>query len=54
MAKNVHVTPHDNGWQVVRAGADRASSVHPRSTLKLPDARQPNAKKSSSSSCLSP
>jgi hypothetical protein len=29
MARNVHVTPHDNGWQVVRAGADRASSVHP-------------------------
>lgn len=27
--KNVHVTPHDDGWQVVRDGADRASSVHP-------------------------
>ena len=29
MSKDVHVTPHNNGWQVVRDGADRASSVHP-------------------------
>lgn len=26
--KNVHVTPHEDGWQVRREGADRASSVH--------------------------
>jgi len=27
--KNVHVTPHKGGgWQVIRPGADRASSVH--------------------------
>lgn len=30
MAKRdgVHVTPHDDGWQVRREGAQRASSVH--------------------------
>lgn len=27
--KNYHVTPKDDGWQVKRAGADRASSLHP-------------------------
>ena len=26
---NIHVTPHErDGWQVVREGAERASSVH--------------------------
>lgn len=27
--KPVHVTPRDEGWAVIREGADRASSVHP-------------------------
>ena len=26
--KDLHVTPHDDGWQVKREGAERASSVH--------------------------
>jgi uncharacterized protein YdaT len=26
--KNVHVTQHQDGWQVRREGAERASSVH--------------------------
>lgn len=28
MNKNYHVTPKGNGWQVKRAGSDRASSLH--------------------------
>lgn len=27
-SKNYSVGPHDDGWQVKRDGADRASSVH--------------------------
>jgi hypothetical protein len=27
--KNVHVTPRDDGWAVMREGNQRASSVHP-------------------------
>ncbi|HMI85622.1 MAG TPA: DUF2188 domain-containing protein [Polyangiaceae bacterium] len=26
--KNVHVTPHKDGWAVKKDGAERASSVH--------------------------
>jgi len=26
--KNVHVVPHQDGWAVKRAGAERVSSVH--------------------------
>lgn len=26
--RNQHVTPHSNGWQVIGAGAGRATSVH--------------------------
>jgi hypothetical protein len=26
--KNVHVTPHPDGWAVKKDGAERASSVH--------------------------
>lgn len=26
--KDLHVTPHEDGWQVKREGAERASSVH--------------------------
>jgi hypothetical protein len=29
MAENVWCTPHDDGFQVKREGAERASSVHP-------------------------
>lgn len=28
-SKNYWVRPHEEGWQVKREGADRASSVHP-------------------------
>ncbi|MEN3972237.1 DUF2188 domain-containing protein [Sphingomicrobium sp. XHP0235] len=28
MAENIWCTPHNDGWQVKRAGATRASSVH--------------------------
>jgi hypothetical protein len=27
--KNIHVTPRDDGWAVMREGNQRASSVHP-------------------------
>lgn len=33
MSKQIHVTPHPNGgWQVKKAGASRASSLHPTQT----------------------
>ena len=28
MGKNVHVTPHPEGWAVKKDGAERASSIH--------------------------
>ena len=35
-----HVAPHERGWAVQRAGADRAASVHPTKKEALHDARQ--------------
>ena len=39
--KNVHVTPHDGeGWQVIREGADRASSLHETQAAAVARARE--------------
>ncbi len=42
--KDLHVTPHEDGWQVKREGAERASSVH-RTQEEARNAAIPAAKR---------
>lgn len=37
---NRHVTPHEDGWQVIAPGAERASAVEPTQAAAIDRARE--------------